>query len=239
MKNLYEGKLKKEGDQAARSFSIRRLTRQDLEQIMKVQETVIAHLENKKILSPLGKKDFEYILAGNGLMIGAVDRGELIAFRALLFPPIHGEGHLGLDAGLPESELPKVIYQEISNVLPAYRGNRLQKLLARLITQKLDDMGHPYRYVCATVAPFNIPSLKDKFAQGMIIAALKEKYGGLLRYVFVKDLHETEPSERTYRDIITIEMGDISAQQQKLAQGWRGIGMEQTESQIFVHYGRR
>ena len=40
-----------------------------------------------------------------------------------------------------------------------------------------------YDYVCCTVAPFNIPSLKDKFAQGMAIAALKEKYGGSLRYV--------------------------------------------------------
>ena len=34
-----------------------------------------------------------------------------------------------------------------------------------------------------TVAPFNIPSLKDKFAQGMEVAALKEKYSGSMRYV--------------------------------------------------------
>ena len=40
-----------------------------------------------------------------------------------------------------------------------------------------------YDYVCCTVAPFNIPSLKDKFSQGMEIAALKEKYGGSMRYV--------------------------------------------------------
>jgi hypothetical protein len=31
-----------------------------------------------------------------------------------------------------------------------------------------------YDYVCCTIAPFNIPSLKDKFAQGIEIAALKE-----------------------------------------------------------------
>ena len=36
---------------------------------------------------------------------------------------------------------------------------------------KKDD----YKYVCATVAPFNIPSLKDKFAQQMEIAAMKWK----------------------------------------------------------------
>ena len=35
----------------------------------------------------------------------------------------------------------------------------------------------------AAPLPFNIPSLKDKFAQGMEIAALKEKYGGSMRYV--------------------------------------------------------
>ena len=45
-----------------------------------------------------------------------------------------------------------------------------------------------YRYLFATVAPFNIASLKDKFALGMHIISLEKKYGNLLRYTLMKDL---------------------------------------------------
>lgn len=49
-----------------------------------------------------------------------------------------------------------------------------------------------FNVVCATVMPGNIASLKDKFSQGMHVAALKLKYGGKLRYVFMKDLMREE-----------------------------------------------
>lgn len=140
-----------------------------------------------------------------------------------------------MDIGLEPSELSKVIYQEISSVHPDYRGNGLQKLLGRFIMDELNKNNHSYRYVCCTVAPFNIPSLKDKFVQGMQIAALKEKYGNLLRYVFVKDLKE----ERTkmHDHMIRINMADIQLQQEKLAAGWRGLKMEAAEGEIWIHYG--
>ena len=51
----------------------------------------------------------------------------------------------------------------------------MQKILATVIMDELQKEDSQYNYVCCTVAPFNIPSLKDKFAQGMEIAALKER----------------------------------------------------------------
>ena len=85
-----------------------------------------------------------------------------------------------------------------------------------------------YDYVCCTVAPFNIPSLKDKFAQGMAIAALKEKYGGSLRYVFVKKLRGDKESDWT--DIQSILMSDASGQQALLSEGI--LGMRWRKQQI-------
>ena len=76
-----------------------------------------------------------------------------------------------------------------------------------------------YDYVCCTVAPFNIPSLKDKFAQGMEIAALKEKYGGSMRYVFVKELRGVK--ERDWTDIKSIPMNNAGGQQALLSEGYR------------------
>lgn len=78
-----------------------------------------------------------------------------------------------------------------------------------------------YDYVCCTVAPFNIPSLKDKFAQGMEIAALKEKYGGSMRYVFVKELRGVK--ERDWTDIKSIPMNNAGGQQALLSEGIAGM----------------
>ena len=93
-----------------------------------------------------------------------------------------------------------------------------------------------YDYVCCTVAPFNIPSLKDKFAQGMAIAALKEKYGGSLRYVFVKKLRGDKESDWT--DIQSILMSDASGQQALLSEGYLGYEMEKTADTFIVKFGR-
>ena len=70
-------------------------------------------------------------------------------------------------------QLDSVVYQEITNVLPNYRGFGLQKRLGAIVMELLD--ASPYTHVCATVAPFNIASLKDKLSQGMVIGALKNK----------------------------------------------------------------
>lgn len=163
---LYEGRLKQNNER----FHVTLLSLEYIEQILLLQNVVVEALEDKSRLQPLSQEEFQYILEGNGMMIGAFIENELIAFRALLVPPIDDE-HLGLDIGLPESELHRVIYQEISNVHPNCRGNGMQKILATVIMDELQKEDSKYDYVCCTVAPFNIPSLKDKFAQGMKIAA--------------------------------------------------------------------
>lgn len=230
---IHEGVLRR----AEVPYKVRRLGIEDLMEILAVQSQVVEALENPFILQPLTKEEFQYILEGKGLAIGAYVHQELIAFRALLDPPIDEE-HLGLDIGLPEDELSKVLYQEISNVLPAFRGNQLQKILAEVIMNELTKEKHPYRYVCCTVAPFNIPSLKDKFAQGMEIAGLKEKYGGSLRYIFVKDLEKTESGVARYKESTSVNMGDTEKQKYLIASGWRGIKMKEIEGTYWVVFVR-
>ncbi len=228
---LYEGRLKQNNEQ----FHVTLLTLENIEQILSLQNVVVEALEDKSRLQPLSQEEFQYILEGNGMMIGAFIENELIAFRALLVPPIDDE-HLGLDIGLPESELHRVIYQEISNVHPNCRGNGMQKILATVIMDELQKEDSKYDYVCCTVAPFNIPSLKDKFAQGMKIAALKEKYGGSMRYVFVKELRED--NERDWTDIKSIPMNNAGGQQALLSEGYRGYKMEKVDEDFVVKFGR-
>ncbi|PGD15813.1 N-acetyltransferase [Bacillus toyonensis] len=228
---LYEGTLK----QNEQPFHVTLLSRKHIEQILSLQNIIVEALEDKSRLQPLSQEEFQYILEGNGMMIGAFIENELVAFRALLVPPIDDE-HLGLDTGLHENELQRVIYQEISNVHPNCRGNGMQKILAKVIMEELQKEDSKYDYVCCTVAPFNIPSLKDKFAQGMEIAALKEKYGGSMRYVFVKELRRDK--ERDWTDVQSILMSDANGQQALLSEGYRGYEMEKTADTFIVKFGR-
>ncbi|HFJ9441655.1 MULTISPECIES: GNAT family N-acetyltransferase [Bacillus] len=228
---LYKGALKQNND----PFHVTLLSLEHIEQILSLQNVVVEALEDKSRLQPLSLEEFQYILEGNGMMIGAFIENELIAFRALLVPPIDDE-HLGLDIGIAESELHRVIYQEISNVHPNSRGNGMQKILATVIMDELQKEDSNYDYVCCTVAPFNIPSLKDKFAQGMEIAALKEKYGGSMRYVFVKELRGDK--ENDWVDIKTVPMSDFDGQKKLLAEGYRGHKMEKYNETYSVQFAK-
>lgn len=200
-------------------FYIRNLTMNELQDVLHLQREVVAALEDKSTLATLSAEEFSFILSGNGSFIGVFVASQLIAFRATLIPEVDDE-HLGLDIGLDVGELSSVVYQEISSVAPSFRGHGLQQIMGQAIMEQLKDSA--FSYVLATVAPFNIPSLKDKFFQEMEIASLKEKYGGKLRYVFVKDLRA---QSKKYVGKQIIPMDDTVGQQKLLSEGWRGTSM--------------
>ncbi|WP_285397353.1 GNAT family N-acetyltransferase [Lysinibacillus sp. fls2-241-R2A-57] len=224
MEKIYEGKL------GETPFFVTTLNFQHLEEIEKLQLEVYESLADQSILQPLSTEEFDYILSGNGMMIGAYVGDELIAFRALLNPPVDDE-HLGFDCGIAEDEFNRVLYQEISNVSPIYRGYGLQKTLAKVVMSHIDL--EKYDYVCSTVKPYNIPSLKDKFSQGLVVKGLKVKYVDKLRYIFYKDLRQ-ELSTCTEKK--TISMGDTVGQQQLLKQGYVGTSMYEDQNDWFVVY---
>lgn len=233
MEHLFEGFLEKNNE----SYTVCLLNKEHMSQLQGLQELVVDTLVEKKNLQPLTYEELDYILNGSGLMVGAFIGSELVAFRALLIPPIDEE-HLGLDIGLEAGELPRVIYQEISIVHPDYRGNRLQQTLAHLIMEELGKLDQTFTYAACTVAPFNIPSLKDKFKQGMEIAALKVKYVNQLRYIFIKQL-VGESAGREISEIERIPMGDVEGQQALLDAGWRGISLEEEDGEYRVLYVKR
>lgn len=210
---------------------VKPLTLGEVGEILSLQQKVFDTLKEKSFLAALTEEDLTNILQGNGTMIGAFSEDRLIAFRAMLVPEIDEE-HLGKDAGLARSEWPLVIYQEISNVDPDFRGNGLQQYLGRLLMERVDTKR--FKYVCATVAPFNIASLKDKFSHGLKIVALNEKYGGMLRYTLMKELTETENGSTT--ESRTIFMGDTEGQQALLKEGWIGTGIMEIDGQWIVRY---
>jgi len=224
MEKIYEGML------GETPFYVTTLDLQHLQEIENLQVEVYESLVDQSILQPLTSEEFEYILKGNGMMIGAYVGQELIAFRALLNPPVDNE-HLGYDCGITEDAFNRVLYQEISNVSPKYRGFGLQKILANIIMSQIDIA--KYDYVCSTVKPYNIPSLKDKFAQGLVVKGLKIKYVDKLRYIFFKDLRQELP---IFKEKKTISMDDTVGQQQLLKQGYTGTSMYEDQNDWLVVY---
>lgn len=212
------------------AYVARKLDSSAIPALIELQRVVVDALPNKAILQPLDEGELHFILEGNGVMIGIFVAEQLIAFRALLEPGIDEE-HLGRDIGLTEDELHLVLYQEISNVHPDFRGYGLQQTMATLIMQQVDIRKHPI--ICATVMPYNIASLKDKFAQGMHIAALKYKYGGKLRYVFSKSLVEQLSFGDEVQEIV---MSNTEKQQQLLKDGFRGTQLKAVADDWFIVY---
>ena len=211
------------------TFTYSRLTGNELAQIEALQQLVVNQLEDPAILQPLSTEELLNILNGHGEMIGAYDGEMLVACRALLRPNPDEDEHLGIDAGA--TDLSRVIYQEVSFVNPSYRGHGLQKKLGHQLMEGLSL--NNYDVVCSTVKPFNIPSLKDKFSQGLMVVALKLKYGGKLRYVFAKYLHE-QPVFRGEKKIV--EMGNILEQQKLLKEGYIGTTLHEKQDTWYITY---
>ena len=211
------------------SLHFKQLVVEDLPVIEDLQQQVCAALDDPNILQPLSREELLNILSGNGVMIGVFDGERCIAFRALLKPAVEEDEHLGLD--VDAEDLSRVLYQEISNVHPQYRGQNLQKRMAQFILEQIDLSA--YDWMCATVMPFNIASLKDKFSQGMHVYALKLKYGGKLRYVFGKNLRA---AQQTFREQQLIAMANTELQQQALKEGFVGVSMDYCNDQWFVLY---
>ena len=216
-------------------ITVERLTVDQVDEILELQQTVIDALTSKSVLEPLSRDEFLFMLNGRGLMIGAYYKEELIAFRAMLEPELDEE-HLGKDAGLLRSEWPLVLYSEITNVNPKFRGNNVQVLLGEILMDEVDK--NRFRYICATVAPFNIASLKDKFAHGMYIVSLKIKYGDLLRYILMKDLSGSLKDDISDKSRY-ISMADTEEQQQLIQSGWVGTGIEKTNEKWVVRFEKQ
>ncbi|MFD1068284.1 hypothetical protein [Oceanobacillus locisalsi] len=209
---------------------LRYLTTNDLPDILDLQTTVYEALEDKARLATLDEAEFRSILEGEPLMVGIFHQEKLIAFRAFLNPTVDEEG-LGSDIGLTKEHAAEIIYSEISNVHPDYRGNHLQTKMGEFMMKQIDTSR--FRYILATVAPGNIPSMKDKFALGMHIYKVKAKYGGKLRYIYCNDLAVNDIPSKEQKEV---DIKDIGGQAKLIEEGYIGIKMKQSSTDWIIVY---
>ncbi|PPA70721.1 N-acetyltransferase [Jeotgalibacillus proteolyticus] len=233
--HLFQGEVIHLSTEKTKPFTVRPLNDQDKELFQFLQEEIVEGLEDQDTLQPLTEDEIIYIFEGGGLMIGAFVEDELIAARALLYPG-DDEENIGHDLDLPFKEQMKVVHQEISLVRSDYRGNDLQKTMAKVLMQQLRHSTDYFTHLCCTVSPKNIASIKDKFSQGLMIVKVKEKYEGSLRYIFYKHLTNKFPVDDT--SFVHIRLDKTLRHRDFLENGYVGVGLSQTELGDWIVFAR-
>jgi ribosomal protein S18 acetylase RimI-like enzyme len=158
-----------------------------INEIMELQRNIYDGLENKSFFVCTDKEEFENTIKGKGNIIGCVslEDNELISIGVYIEYG-YDDHNYGYDINIQGEELLKVGQVEATIVSEKYRGNSLQKLMCEILEEMGKTSGK--KYICATVAPDNKYSVNTFLKLGYKIMEDKLKYGGLRRYVLMKEL---------------------------------------------------
>ena len=158
-----------------------------IDKIIELEKNIYENLKNKDYYSCSSKEDFINILLNTGKIVGCVLDGtdELVSIGVYAS---HGysDHNYGYDLNIKGEDLLKVGQIESTVVSAEYRGNGLQNTICNIlegISKKNGD-----KIIAATVYPENEYSLNTFIKRGYKIMADKLKYGGLRRYVVMKEI---------------------------------------------------
>ena len=105
----------------------------------------------------------------------------------VILPGAHPD-NLGYDLGMEEEKLKLCAMMDTAAVLPEFRGHYLQYKMMQHAEGDLRQIG--YRYLLCTVHPENVFSRSNVMKQGYQKMLTKEKYGGFLRDIWMKNIIE-------------------------------------------------
>ncbi|WP_227396359.1 GNAT family N-acetyltransferase [Jeotgalibacillus aurantiacus] len=233
--HLYQGEAERRSDGQKVSYTVDRVQPDQIEEFKAFQAGISESLEDPASLQPLTDEEIQYVFDGGGIVIAASVEGKIIAVRVLLYPG-DDEENLGRDLELSYEEQMKVVHQEISLVDTDFRGNGLQQILGKVIMQEMKFSTSYFEHLCCTVSPSNIPSLKDKFRQGMFVLDVKEKYGNVPRYIFYMPLKQKLFIDKD--SYIFIRTDKLARQKDFFNSGYVGVGLNQTKLGTWMVFAR-
>ncbi|MCR5790044.1 MAG: tRNA (adenosine(37)-N6)-dimethylallyltransferase MiaA, partial [Lachnospiraceae bacterium] len=134
--------------------SLREGTYGDAEEIYGIMKQVFDELENKELYCLDDLESVQGYLSGDGYAVVACDEesGRIAASLICQYPG-RDPSNLGNDIGLSEEECDRVLHMESAVVLPAYRGQHLEKRLLEYAEERADRSRTGY--LMATVSPHN------------------------------------------------------------------------------------
>ena len=172
-------------------INIEKMTVADAPEVMDLIKTVHDNMEHQEWYAIDDLEFYAHFLEeGKGIGYKAVDdEKQALAGIFIALIPDKKELNLGYDAGLSEEDCNKTAVMDTAAVLPAYRGQKLQYRLMQAAEKDLRKLG--FKYLTGTIHPDNQYSLHNAVIQGYKVVNTKEKYGGFLRHIVLKDLEES------------------------------------------------
>lgn len=215
---LEQGSITSQSDAQEHAYRIQVLDLGSLAELSAFQQKIYAQMPDKSLYAPIGDTMFKAVLGEQGITLGLMLGEQLHGFVCFYFPGDDKE-NLGRDAGLCGQELHQVVHWERCLIDPEFRGNNMQFRMGELLVKAAATRNRTYRYMCATVAPNNYPSLHQLFEQQQMVAVtLKKKYGDLWRLVFFKDIQQ--PFQASPDDLVAVDCSDLEHQLGLFNQGY-------------------
>lgn len=155
-------------------------------EIHSVMQEVYEQLDNKTLYVC---DDLEYVkshIKDAGFAVIACNKYSKIVGSFIFRYPGLSEDNLGRDIGINENRLNQVVHMESAVVLPKYRGRGLQLAMLKYAEELIDKS--KYKYLMATVSPNNPWSYNSFEKNGYELKVTKEKYGGLMRRIYLKEV---------------------------------------------------
>ena len=165
-------------------FSIRKLDKSYIPQMLSLQEEVLITLKNPDILRRNTYETLEVCFSSPSLVLGAFDKNVFAGFGILY---IAGEDSENLAYSLDSHE-DLGLYGNIKLVIvrKQYRGNGLQKKFVALFEKYAYDIG--IKYLLSTVSPNNLYSSRNLEESGYSVVKQLKKYGGKPRLLYYKNI---------------------------------------------------
>ncbi len=168
---------------SADAFVVRPCTAVQLNDILRMQEEIIAALPAPHLLNCNTPALFSACLLAPNVTLGAF-YGDTLAGFAALFHPAEYEDDLAHTLETVDVTGRKVANYKVTMVRTAFRGNRLQRRLETALEAAAKAQG--VEVLCVTVSPDNLPSKRNIESCGYIYDHTQIKYGNLLRDIYYK-----------------------------------------------------
>ncbi|ORX81660.1 hypothetical protein BCR32DRAFT_293172 [Anaeromyces robustus] len=162
---------------------IKKCTEKDINDILNLQEDVIEHLEDKNVLRRNTKEMFLHCMKDPNLTVGVYHNDILIAIS--IFVDERGTSE-DLSINIKKEPFDICANFKLVIVKNNYRGLHLQRNLMWILERYAYEKG--YTKLCATVSPDNKYSLENIERSSYKFELEAIKYGGLKRYLYVKDI---------------------------------------------------
>lgn len=232
---IESGKLRRNGRLSCRGelvsaevmdypYEMKYLCKDSLRDLARLQSLIAENLPEPEIFRLHDESDLKDIFQGEHSVIGVTTAKGLAAYSIIRIPGL-ADDNLGTDLNLTEKEKMKVAHLQATVVHPHFRGNGLQRKMARAHLEQIAEMG--YEHVCCTVSPKNPVSLSNILSCGFVIRGLIPKFGGWWRYIMYKGTPGPSPTSTGSGNLKGVEVrvrcSDIDGQIDLLERGFVGV----------------